>query len=212
MKEKIAFLGLALLSLMTASCSCKSVPDSSSLPIEGSSSSPSSSASSSTSSSVSASSSSSSSDSSSSEDGVHFTVRFFTYDANRLIASLRVKQGETAVYAGVIPDRPETAQYYYLFDHWDADLTNVQRDIDTLAVYKAVTQRYDITFVNYDDSVIGNQKGVRYGEMPDFTGTPNPPARPSDGTYRYTFKGWSPELVPVAADATYKAIFASELL
>jgi hypothetical protein len=37
MKEKIAFLGLALLSLMTASCSCKSVPDSSSLPIEGSS-------------------------------------------------------------------------------------------------------------------------------------------------------------------------------
>lgn len=68
-----------------------------------------------------------------------------------------------------------------------------------------------ITFVNYDDSVLMTAQ-VKCNDMPLYTAAT--PARAqttaADGKqYRYTFRGWSPELTKVRAHATYVAVYDS---
>jgi hypothetical protein len=103
-------------------------------------------------------------------------VTFLTYDGLTLIGRQRVKRGDTAVYTGIVPDHPSTAQYYYVFTGWDQDLTNVTKDIDTKAVYEARIQKYNINFRNYDETLLDWEYGIRYGEMPYYAGkTPTNP-------------------------------------
>ena len=64
---------------------------------------------------------------------------------------------------------------------------------------------YEITFKNYDDTVLESKK-VTYGETPSYTGSTTP-TKPSDGQYEYTFSGWSPKITTVTGDATYFAIY-----
>ena len=67
------------------------------------------------------------------------------------------------------------------------------------------TAEYDITFKNHDGTVLEAKK-VKYGETPSYTGTATP-TKESDGQYKYTFSGWSPEITTVTGDATYFAIY-----
>ena len=64
------------------------------------------------------------------------------------------------------------------------------------------TQTYTVTW-----NVDGKQTTEEYeeGETPVFQGSTD---KPSDGTYSYTFTGWSPALAPVTADVTYTAQYS----
>ena len=44
-----------------------------------------------------------------------------------------------------------------------------------------------------------------YGDIPEFKG--DVPKKPSDDKYTYAFAGWTPEIVPVTANATYTAFY-----
>ena len=61
-----------------------------------------------------------------------------------------------------------------------------------------------ITFVNWDNTEL-QSSFVQQGKMPVYTG--NTPTRPDDEHYTYVFKGWTPEIVPSEADATYTAVY-----
>ncbi|MDO4488722.1 MAG: InlB B-repeat-containing protein [Eubacteriales bacterium] len=63
---------------------------------------------------------------------------------------------------------------------------------------------YTITWKNGDD-VLETDTGVRYEATPSYDGAT--PVKPEDEDYTYTFKGWSPNVVAVSADATYSAQF-----
>jgi hypothetical protein len=61
-----------------------------------------------------------------------------------------------------------------------------------------------VAFKNYDGLVL-EAKQWEKGAIPSYSGST--PSRPSDAKYSYVFKGWSPEIVAVSADATYTAQF-----
>ena len=65
-----------------------------------------------------------------------------------------------------------------------------------------------ITWKNYDGSILEVDNNVPYGTMPTYDG--DTPVKESDNLYNYYFAGWTPELEPVAKDATYTATFSGE--
>ena len=65
---------------------------------------------------------------------------------------------------------------------------------------------FTIKFVNEDGTVLQSSQ-VREGEMPKYTGTT--PTKTASAEYVYTFVGWTPEIVPVTADATYTATYTA---
>ncbi len=70
-----------------------------------------------------------------------------------------------------------------------------------------VAPSYLITFVNWDGTELQSTQ-VATGTMPEYNG--EMPVRPNDEQYTYIFKGWTPELTEVTADAVYTAEFTSE--
>ena len=62
---------------------------------------------------------------------------------------------------------------------------------------------HTITWLNEDGTQIA-QTLVKEGGMPS---CPQTPTKASDENYSYTFNGWTPEVVPATADATYTAQF-----
>ena len=66
------------------------------------------------------------------------------------------------------------------------------------------TTQYTITWLNYDGALIETTQ-VREGETPSHYDA----YRPSTSSTVYTFKGWTPTIVPATKDATYTAVFTS---
>ena len=64
---------------------------------------------------------------------------------------------------------------------------------------------YEIKFVNYDNTPLSTVN-VKKGEMPVYSG--ETPVRTADERYTYTFSGWTPEIVPAVANATYTATYS----
>lgn len=69
-----------------------------------------------------------------------------------------------------------------------------------------ITANYShtITWLDDDDTVLKETK-VFDGQIPTYDGTPT---KASTAQYKYTFTGWSPEVVSATQDATYKATYS----
>ena len=68
------------------------------------------------------------------------------------------------------------------------------------------TSLYTIRFLNYNGVELYSTQVVE-GEVPVYRGTT--PTKPEDDNYTYTFSGWTPEIVPAAANADYTAQFTA---
>ena len=64
-------------------------------------------------------------------------------------------------------------------------------------------QLFTILFVAEGETLQSSQ--YKYGATPAYNG--NEPEKEGDAQYTYSFKGWTPEIVTVTADATYTAVF-----
>lgn len=142
------------------------------------------------------------------------TVKFNNFDGNTL-------KTETLLYGSkptppADPNRPETAQFKYIFEGWTDQNGNwwsssytITSDTVFTAQYDDETQKYTVTWKNYDGSVIDTYTDVPYGTKPSYNGTT--PTRPSDNDndYYYAFAGWSPSTdEPIQGDKEFVAQFA----
>lgn len=129
--------------------------------------------------------------------GSAHVVQFVDWDGS-LISAQVVNDGEDAV----TPATPMSNRTGYIFKEWDSDFTNVQADLTITAQY---TKVYKVTFINWDQSELLKLENLEEGTLPEYTG--ETPTRPEDNKYRYEFIYWSPDIVPVHEDATYRATF-----
>ncbi len=134
-----------------------------------------------------------------------YTIRFLNEDDTEL-QSEELAYGTTPVYTGETPTKDATAQYTYTFKGWDSEITAVTGAKDYKATYTSTTNKYLITFVNYDGTELQSGE-VEYSQIPSYEGTT--PEKPADAENTYIFTGWSPELTSVTKAQTYTAQFSS---
>ena len=134
-----------------------------------------------------------------------YTVTWLNSD-NSPLAQTIVAYGESPVYTGEMPSRPNTAQYTYTFVGWSPEVETVTADATYTATFDSIVNSYTINWLNSDNSPLA-QTTVAYGETPVYTG--EKPSRPTTAEYTYTFAGWSPEVTTVTGEATYTATYDS---
>ena len=130
-----------------------------------------------------------------------YTITFVNYD-DAVLSSEEYEYGATPVEP--VATKPGNEQYTYNFSGWDKAVVAVGGNATYKAQFEQVVNKYTINFVNWDNSPLASYE-VEYGAMPIYQG--DTPKREKSGEYSYTFQGWTPEVVAVDGDATYKADF-----
>ncbi len=130
-----------------------------------------------------------------------YTVTFKDWDGT-LLGTSTVDYGTSAV-APADPTRERTAQYTYVFSNWSEGFSNVTEDIETVAVYEAITNQYTVTFKNWDGTTITTQS-VDYG-----TGAQPPIAPTREG---YLFTGWDADYSYITGELTVNAKFEEDIV
>ncbi|MBQ1752477.1 MAG: hypothetical protein II109_03580, partial [Paludibacteraceae bacterium] len=134
-----------------------------------------------------------------------YFIRFLDEDGTEL-QSGELDYGATPAYTGETPTKQATAQYTYTFNGWDSDIEVVRGAKDYTATYTSTTNKYLITFENYNGEEL-QSSDVEYGQTPSYTG--ETPEKPADAEHTYIFTGWSPEITSVTSAQTYAAQFSS---
>ena len=139
-------------------------------------------------------------------EGILYTITWKNYDGST-ITTTQVAEGIVPSYTGSTPTKPADTQYTYTFNGWTPTLVAATQDTSYTATYSSTLNEYEITWLNYDGSLL-LRNNVPYGTVPTYTGAT--PTKPDDGTHSYTFNGWTPSVVAVTGNATYTATFTEE--
>lgn len=138
-----------------------------------------------------------------------FSTSINTYTVNWVvddtITSETYEYGETPVFKGSI-EKPKTAERTYEFNGWVPSITEVTKDITYTAQYLSAVNKYNIMWFDYNDTLI-KQGEYEYGTVLQIQN----PTRQNTAQYSYEFVGWEPEMVPVVANASYKAKYKETL-
>ena len=133
-----------------------------------------------------------------------YDVYWLNWD-NDLLGMNRLPYGETPSYDLDTPTKEGDAQYSYTFAGWDPAVAPVTGDAFYKATFNQVVNKYTITWKDGDGNTLKTEQ-LEFGEWPEYTG--DTPTKTATAEYTYTFKNaWSPEVMPVIADATYTAQF-----
>jgi len=135
-----------------------------------------------------------------------YTVTWLDYDGTELEVD-QAEYGTMPHYDGITPFRFDEEGYKFTFDGWNKALSPVVGDVTYTATYVSEVAYYSIIWVNYDDSVLETDAGLRYGDTPSFDG--EAPTKPATAASTYVFSGWFPTVHSVTGNQTYTAQFSS---
>ncbi|MBP5236341.1 MAG: InlB B-repeat-containing protein, partial [Clostridia bacterium] len=135
-----------------------------------------------------------------------WTVNSYTItwlnDDDSVIDTTTVEYGTVPAHADAT--KAATAEYTYTFAGWTPEVVAVTGEATYKATFTAAKNSYTITWLNDDDSVI-NTTTVEYGVVPTHADA----SKAATAEYTYTFAGWTPEVVAVTGDTSYKATFTA---
>ncbi len=130
-----------------------------------------------------------------------YTVTFKNWDGT-VLSTQQVEYGKSAT-APSNPTKAADVQYTYTFKAWDKAFNNITGDLTVTATYSQTLNKYTVTFVNWDDSVLSTQQ-VEYGKGAT---APQTPTRQGDAQYSYTFKAWDKDFSNITGVLTVKATY-----
>ena len=122
-----------------------------------------------------------------------------------VLKSEQVAYGEIPEFSEEEPTKDSTAQYKYTFNGWSPIVKEVSEDATYVATFKEEIRTYTVRWVNFDGTVLETDENLEYGATPTFDG--EKPTRSDTHGLRYTWKGWTPTIVPVYRDTTYTATY-----
>ena len=132
-----------------------------------------------------------------------YLITFKNYNG-MVLQKKNVAYGTIPEYTGATPTKPRTQQCSYTFAGWSPELTEVSGAATYTARYEEVLNQYTIIFVDEDGTELERQE-VAYGKKPVYQG--ETPVKAEDEQYTYTFAGWTPAIVAVTKNATYRATY-----
>ena len=140
----------------------------------------------------------------------YYTVTFINDSGEILEVDENVPYGTIPSYDGAVPTKEATKQYTYKFAGWDKDITQpVTDNITYVATYLPIVNKYKVTFVDEDESILKDATEYAYGTSASDIETPDEPTKAATAQYTYTFTGWTPEIVDVTDDVVYTATYAA---
>jgi hypothetical protein len=128
-----------------------------------------------------------------------YAIRWLDEDGS-LIQQTEVEYGAVPTHEDA--EKANTAEYTYTFSGWIPEPIAVSGQATYVAKFNAERNRYTVTWLNEDESLIAKTE-VAYGVVPSQAD----PTKESTEDRSFTFAGWSPEVSAVTGDATYKATF-----
>ena len=131
-----------------------------------------------------------------------YTITWLNNDG-AVLKTEEVPYGTIPSYGDEEPVKESTSQYAYIFAGWSPNVVPVSCDTQYAATYTRQIRTYDITWANYDGTILEVDKDVPYGTVPTFDG--ETPTRPDERAAEYTFTGWSPKVTYADSDITYYA-------
>ena len=140
-----------------------------------------------------------------------YTVTFKNYN-DTVLEEVLFEYGTVPFYSKGTPHRDTDAEFSYIFVGWFSSATaqtvqvlpEVTGNVTYTAVYSQVDRQYTITFEDGNGNVL-QQSDWQKNVVPVYSG--ETPAK--DGL---EFYGWSPELQPATADATYTPVFRARII
>ncbi len=131
-----------------------------------------------------------------------YTVSWNNADGSTLETDNNVPYGTTPTYNGDTPSQNATVSENYTFAGWTPAVGPITGDTVYTATYTATPIEYTITWLNDNESLIDTTQ-VAYGVVPTHADA----SKAATVSKNYTFAGWSPAVVAVTGDATYKATY-----
>ncbi|MDR2828567.1 MAG: leucine-rich repeat protein, partial [Acholeplasmatales bacterium] len=128
----------------------------------------------------------------------------WTVDGVGILTKYALIGEEPPVYDGLTPNRESSAQYDYHFASWDSVTSSITNDITYTAVFSRTLRSYQITFNNYNNTLLETQS-FPYGSLPFYTGFD--PVKTGNDEFDYIFTSWDPVITEVSGNATYTAVF-----
>ena len=125
-----------------------------------------------------------------------YTVTFVDYDGT-VLSTQQIVQGKNAK-SPEYPERESNIQYTYIFSGWDKEYTDIRSDLTITATYTRITNKYTVTFVDFDGTVLRTQQ-VEYGNAAVAPASPNRTG--------YTFSGWDNAFSTITGDLTVAALY-----
>ena len=102
-----------------------------------------------------------------------------------------------------------SAEFTYKFDSWSNGTATVEENLTVVANFSRTVNKYTVTWVNEDGTVLETDENVEYGTMPKYDG--ETPTKDKTAQYTYTHSGWTPAVESVTGNATYTATYSSIL-
>lgn len=133
-----------------------------------------------------------------------YTVTWKNWDGTVIETDEGVLEGGLPAFNSQTPTKVSTQTIRYEFDGWEPEVVHVTGDAIYTAKFREVPITYQISWLNYNGSLIKMEE-VNAGIKPSYSGTT--PAKPSTTQYRYEFNGWTPTIETAYADASYTAVF-----
>lgn len=137
-----------------------------------------------------------------------YTITWQDYNG-AVLDTVSVQYGQMPAFSGTQPYREPDAHYTYTFAGWTPEISAVTGEATYTAAYTTTTNKYTVTWMDADGTILETDEEVLYDTMPEYNGAE--PTKAEDVQYSYSFAGWSPVVDKVEGNICYTAVYEKTL-